>query len=127
MNPYEGKSLKEILKSVIGKIADLEQVGKKQIKSVFKVLTPFFKIYDVKDDSGVFLEPREKDEASGEGVFLKPYKGKALKDILLPVIDKIADLEQEGKKQIKKVIKALTPFFKIYEVKNGSGIFLEPH
>ena len=78
-------------------------------------------------------EAIEKDRAvkpptakEGRGVFLNPYKGKALKEILMPVVDKIEGVEQEGKKQIKGVIKALTPFFKIYEVKDGSGVFLEP-
>ena len=62
----------------------------------------------------------------GSGVFLNPYKGKALKEMLTPVIDKIDGVEQEGKKQIKRVIKSLTPFFKIHEAKDGSGIFLQP-
>ena len=71
-------------------------------------------------------EAIEKGLHEGKGIFLNPYKGKGLKDILLPVIDKIDGVEQEGKKQIKGVIKALTPFFKIYDVKDGSGIFFEP-
>ena len=71
-------------------------------------------------------EAIEKGLHEGKGIFLNPYKGKGLKDILLPVIDKLDGVEQEGKKQIKGVIKALTPFFKIYEVKDGSGIYLEP-
>ena len=58
--------------------------------------------------------------------FLNPYKGKALKEILTPIIDKIDGVEQEGKKQIKNVDKTLTPFFKIHEAKDGSGIFLQP-
>ena len=78
-------------------------------------------------------EQRQHNEAVEKGlgseVFLNPYKGKALKEILVPVIDKIDGVEQEGKKQIKSVIKSLKPFFlsfKIYEVKDGSGIFLKP-
>ena len=71
-------------------------------------------------------EAIEKGLHEGKGIFLNPYKGKGLKDILLPVIDKLDGVEQEGKKQIKGVIKALAPFFKIYEVKDGSGIYLEP-
>ena len=47
----------------------------------------------------------EKDLASGKEIYLNPYKGKGLKDIMLPVIDKIDGVEQEGKKQIKGVIK----------------------
>ena len=70
--------------------------------------------------------PREESEAQGNGIYLNPYKGKALKDILNPIVDKIDGIEQDGKKQIKKVIKAVTPFFKIYESKDGSGIFLQP-
>ena len=66
------------------------------------------------------------EKGLGNGIFLNPYKGKALKEILIPVIDKIDGVEQEGKKQIKRVIKSLTPFFKIHEVKDGSGIYLEP-
>ena len=67
-----------------------------------------------------------RETKEGEGIFLNPYKGKGLKEVLVPVIDKVEGLEQEGKRQIKSVIKALTPFFKIYEVKDGSGVFLEP-
>ena len=67
-----------------------------------------------------------EESIKGNGIFLNPYKGKALKEILIPVIDKIDGVEQEGKKQIKNVIKSLTPFFKIHEVKDGSGIYLEP-
>ena len=63
--------------------------------------------------------------SEGSGVFLNPYKGKALKEVLTPVINKIDDVEQEGIKQIKRVIKSLTPFFKIHEAKDGSGIFLQ--
>ena len=65
--------------------------------------------------------------STGGGIFLNLYKGKALKEVLTPVINKIDDVEQEGKKQIKRVVKSLTPFFKIHEAKNGSGIFLQPH
>ena len=71
-------------------------------------------------------EAVEKGLKEGKGIFLNPYKGKALKDILIPVIDKIDGIHQEGKKQVRSVIKALTPFFKIYEVKDGSGVFFEP-
>ena len=67
-----------------------------------------------------------EESIKGNGIFLNPYKGKALKEILIPVIDKIDGVEQEGKKQIKNVFKSLTPFFKIHEVKDGSGIYLEP-
>ena len=67
-----------------------------------------------------------EESIKGNGIFLNPYKGKALKEILIPVIDKIDGVEQEGKKQIKNVIKSLTPFFKIHEVKDGSGIYLKP-
>ena len=52
--------------------------------------------------------------STGSGVFLNPYKGKALKEILTPIIDKIDGVEQDGKKQIKGVIKSLAPFFKIH-------------
>ena len=69
---------------------------------------------------------KARETKEGEGIFLNPYKGKGLKEVLVPVIDKVEGLEQEGKRQIKSVIKALTPFFKIYEVKDGSGVFLEP-
>ena len=64
---------------------------------------------------------------SGSGIYLNPYKGKALKEILTPIVDKIDGVEQEGKKQIKSVFKSLKPFFKIIEAKDGSGIFLQPH
>ena len=33
----------------------------------------------------------------GNGIYLNPYKGKALKEILISVINKIDCVEQEGK------------------------------
>ena len=62
----------------------------------------------------------------GNGIYLNPYKGKGLKEMLIPIVDKIDGVEEEGKKQIRKAIKTLTPFFKIYEDKEGNGIFLNP-
>ena len=64
--------------------------------------------------------------ANGCGIFLQPYKGKSLKDILTPIVDKIDGLETEGKKSVRKTIKALSPFFKIFESKDGNGIYLSP-
>ena len=63
---------------------------------------------------------------SGHGVYLNPYKGKSLKDILTPIVDKIDGLETEGKKSVRKTVKALSPFFKIFESKDGNGIYLSP-
>ena len=62
---------------------------------------------------------------SGSGIYSNPYKGKALKEILTPFVDKI-DVEQEGKNLIRKGIKSLTPFFQIHEAKDGSGTLLNP-
>ena len=62
----------------------------------------------------------------GNGVYLNPYKGKSLKDILSPIVDKIDGLETEGKKSVRKTIKALSPFFKIFESKDGNGLYLSP-
>ena len=64
--------------------------------------------------------------AHGEGIFLNPYKGKALKDILTPIVDKIDGLEQEGKNKVLKAVKSLKPFFKIFEDKQGNGLYLQP-
>ena len=64
--------------------------------------------------------------ANGCGIFLQPYKGKSLKDILTPIVDKIDGLETEGKKSVRKTIKALSPFFKIFESKDGNGLYLSP-
>ena len=62
----------------------------------------------------------------GHGVYLNPYKGKSLKDILTPIVDKIDGIETEGKKSVRKTIKALSPFFKIFESKDGNGLYLSP-
>ena len=64
--------------------------------------------------------------ANGCGIFLQPYKGKSLKDILTPIVDKIDGIETEGKKSIRKTVQALSPFFKIFESKDGNGIYLSP-
>ena len=99
LEPYKGKALKDIFEPVIDKIETL-----------------FDKVETL----------MEKQAARGDGIFLEPYKGNALKDILAPVIDKIDGLEQDGRKHISHVIESLKPFFKIYEPKDGTGIFLEP-
>ena len=46
--------------------------------------------------------------------------------MLIPIVDKIDGVEEEGKKQIRKAIKTLTPFFKMYENVEGNGIYLNP-
>ena len=82
------------------------------------------------DDAKIAEQMRHNKEverlASGHGVYLNPYKGKSLKDILTPIVDKIDGIETEGKKSIRKTVQALSPFFKIFESKDGNGIYLSP-
>ena len=75
-----------------------------------------------------FIEDALRDQKhhEGKGIFLNPYKGRALKDILNPLVDKIDKAEKHTKKQIHNKLQKLTPYFKIFEEKNGSGIFLSP-
>ena len=75
-----------------------------------------------------FIEDALRDQKhhEGKGVFLNPYKGRALKDILTPLVDKIDKAEKHTKKQIHNKLQKLSPYFKIFESQNGSGIFLSP-
>ena len=75
---------------------------------------------------GISETVRNSKQAAGHGIFLNPFKGKALKEILIPIVDKIGNVEEEGKTQIRKSIEGMKPFFKIYEEKDGKGIYLKP-
>ena len=76
---------------------------------------------------GISETVRNSKQAAGHGIFLNPFKGKALKEILIPIVDRIGDVEDEGKTKIRKSIHGLKPFFKIYEEKDGKGIYLKPY
>ena len=71
-------------------------------------------------------DQKHHEKQNGKGIFLNPYKGRALKDILDPIVDKIDKAEKHTKKQIHNKLQKLSPYFKIFEEKNGSGIFLSP-
>ena len=76
---------------------------------------------------GISETVRNSKQAAGSGIFLNPFKGKALKEILIPIVDRISDVEDEGKTQIRKANEGLKPFFKIYEEKDGKVIYLKPY
>lgn len=67
-----------------------------------------------------------QDAVRGNGIFLQPYKGEALGDILNQITDKFPDYMSDGKKQIKDVLNTLGSFFKIFKSTDGKGIFLQP-
>ena len=63
-------------------------------------------------------------KVKGEGIFLNPYEGKGLGDILRSILKK--DEDRKNKKPLKKIFKKLGKG-DIEIIKQGEGIFLQPY
>ena len=63
-------------------------------------------------------------KVKGEGIFLNPYEGKGLGDILRSILKK--DEDRKNKKPLKKIFKKLGKR-DIEIIRQGEGIFLQPY
>ena len=70
----------------------------------------------------------QKYSKTGSGIYLNPSQGKGIKDFLKNLLEQ-SDVEEEGKKAMKNVLKNLSNGIKVKvkDGKHGSGIYLRPY
>ena len=70
----------------------------------------------------------ERSSGTGGSIYLNPSQGKGIKDFLKNLLEQ-SDVEEEGKKAMKNVLKNLSNGIKVKvkDGKHGSGIYLRPY